>query len=372
MINLLYHSHTLVPAHLEVLPGLGVLEHDEQVLVALDGVLVDGHGMRLSGPTLHDYCLLTNLRLILWARDYGNHYCYAFPLAELVLVEGAGLDPLHAQMKLVFAAEGEEEQQFTLTLLPLSDLQPATTLLRLAADAARQMATAGLPRHEAGPEMIAVLTEQIFGNADGPLPGTTPYRWPGASAPQALHPGSAYQHNPANLPPEPMYAASRLARSAWDTLRRSLHNADLPFDLNSNSLRELTDAVRAINDLVHTMSSNPAAQQMAMAFLQRRSVESSENSVGTQPAASAVQAATSTEANGRGGVGTQHAPSADQAPIYREIPLRRRGTPAPQPPAAVVAPTERGTIPLRRRVGNPGNQAGRASAPMSGSGDAEE
>jgi hypothetical protein len=361
MINLLYHSHTLVPGHLEVLPSLGVLEHDEQVLVALDGVLVDGQGMRLSGPTLHDYCLLTNLRLILWARDYGNHYCYAFPLAELVLVEGAGLDPLHAQIRMVFVAEGEEEQQFTFTLLPLSDLQPATTLLRLAADSARQMAVAGLPRHEAGPEMVAVLTEQIYGNADGPLPGSAPYRWPGAAAPQPLHPGVTYQQNPANLPPEPIYAASRLARSAWDTLRRSLHNADLPFDLNSNSLRELTDAVRAINDLVHTVSSNPAAQQMALAFLHRNN--------GKPEAAEAAEPMPSAPSAPSPSVASANSEPSVMAAAYREIPLRRKGTPAPQPAPPALAASDRGTIPLRRRAAGSGS---RPPAPMSGSGDAEE
>lgn len=273
MISLLYHSHTIVPAHLAELETLNVLEHDEHVLVALDGVLLDEYGRRLSGPTLHDYCLITSLRVVLWARDYGRHLCCAFPLAELVEVQGSGLDPLHAQLQLRFAAPDEDEQRFTLTLLPLADLQAALRLLRAASETARGMLEAGFDARDSGPEVIAVLSEQIFGHADGPRPGEPPYRWLGATASAPSAPLPAFYQDPASLPPGQVYAAGRLARSAWDTLRRSLREADLPFDLsalNSSSLRDLADAVRAINELVTTVSNNPVAQQMAMSLINRQ------------------------------------------------------------------------------------------------------
>jgi hypothetical protein len=353
MINLLYHSHTVVPAHLEELLGLGVLDHDEQVLVALDGVLLDAAGKRLSGPTLHDYVLLTNLRLILWARDYGKHLCCAFPLEELYLVDGAGLDPLHAQLQLAFAAPGEAEQHFALTLLPLSSLVPALDLLRSAAETTRALVQAGLPAREAGGEVIAVLTEHIYGHADARPGGVTPYRWPGASAPAT--PGAAYQHDMANVPPEPVYAAGRLARSAWDTLKRSLREADLPLDLNANSLRELTEAVRAINDLVTNVAANPAAQQMAMAFLSRKQAGAVVNS----------------EPDSHIGQGAAAAPAMNDetASAYREIPLRRRGdlrpaSAAPPQTRAAAVPVVAPGIPLRRR--------GMPRPAVSGSGDADE
>ncbi|MBX0330799.1 hypothetical protein K2Z83_24380 [Oscillochloris sp. ZM17-4] len=381
MINLLYYSHTVVPAHLEELETLGLLERDEQVLVALDGVLLDSAGHRLSGPTLHDYCLVTTLRIMLWARDYGGHTCYAFPLAELESAQGTGLDPLHAQIALTFLASDDEddEQSFTLTLLPLASLQAALTLIRSAAGAARELIAAGVSAREAGPEILSVLGEQIYGHVDGTRPGETPYRWPGAPVQPPLTPAPGFAQDAASLPPEKIYAAGRLARSAWDALRRSLREAELPFDLNNTSLRELTDTVRAVNDLVQTVTSNPAAQQMAMAFINRQGGRGTPSAPESPVAAATAQ------------------PEEMPAPVagtYHEIPLRRRedsvaaapmAAAAPKaaatvPKAAATAPKaapqmapDRREIPLRRRGPASANPRPfpRAPIPISGSGDAD-
>ncbi|NTW03541.1 MAG: hypothetical protein HGA19_20090 [Oscillochloris sp.] len=392
MINLLYYSHTVVPAHLEELETLGLLERDEQVLVALDGILLNATGQRLSGPTLHDYCLVTTLRVLLWARDYGGHICYAFPLTELAAVQGTGLDPIHAQLSLTFvASDGEEEegeQRFTLALLPLAHLQAGLVLLRSAAGAAQEFAAAGMSAREAAPEILGVLGEQIYGHVDGLRPGETPYRWPGAPM-QPLIPGPSFSQDFTGLPPEKIYTAGRLARSAWDTLRRSFREAELPFDLNGSSLRELTDAVRAVNELVHTVASNPSAQQIAMAFINRQGAQGMAGMAGMRNTASAAapeaaqQAASAAQAPNTSSQAA--APSA--APIYHEIPLRRRegssSGPAPKAPAARQAaqpatpaqptPPDRREIPLRRRgPTNAGPRTfSRTPIPFSGSGDAD-
>ncbi len=347
MISLLYHSHTVVPAHLAEIETLHLLDADEQILVALDGVLLDGNGQRLSGPTLHDYCLVSSLRVILWARDYGRHLCYAFPLAELVAVEGIGIDPLHAQLQLVFAAPDEEEQHFTLGLLPLANLQAAQLLLRTASESARALAAHGVDAREAGPEIMSVLGEQIYGHVDGLRPGEQPYRYPGAAVAQpALPAGPAFSYDPASLPPGQVYAAGRLARSAWDTLRRSIREADLPlpFELNGGSLRDLTDAVRAINELVHTVASNPSAQEMALAFLNR---QSGSNQAGMTPVAP-VNVAPMPEAPSVAASARPVEPMAESEAAYHEIPLRRRNAQLAQPtPVSVPAPTP-APIPARR------------------------
>jgi hypothetical protein len=397
MISLLYHSHTVVPAHLGELEALGLVEPDEQILAAFDGVLLDAAGQRLSGPTLHDYCLVTSLRVLLWARDYGRHLCCAFPLGELIGCEGIGVDPLHATLQLTFAGEaGAPDEQYTLSLLPLASLHPAVTLLSLAAETARGMAEQGFDPREAGPEVFAVLSEQIYGHVDGPRPGETPYRWPGAAGrleagvpsrvSSALAP-AAFQQDPASLPPGQIYAAGRLARSAWDTLRKSLKEAELPFDLSSGSIRELTEAVRAINDLVHTVSSNPAAQQMAMAFINRNGAKGAAPAEAPAPQAPQAPAPQARQA--------APAPEAVEEPApstYHEIPLRRRGEqrPAPAPEAAPAAPErqraaprpaapvepapDRREIPLRRRAPavtpKPFAHMPKPAA-MSGSGDAD-
>lgn len=354
MISLLYHSHTVVPAHLAEIEALGLIDPDEQILVALDGVLLDAAGQRLSGPTLHDYCLISSLRIILWARDYGRHVCFAFPLAELTTIEGTGLDPLHAQIQLAFTAPEEEEQRFTLTLLPLANLQAALQLLQTASESARALANHGVEAREAGPEIWAVLSEQIYGHVDGPPPNETPYRWPGATVAQTnVVPAPTYAQDPANLPPGQVYTAGRLARSAWDTLRRSIREAELPlpFEVNGGSLRELTEAVRAINDLVHTVASNPSAQQMAMAFINRQAGGSTAPGPLAPAAAAPVASAAEVPAT------EPPAPSS-----YHEIPLRRRGEPAPPPVTAVPAAPARPT-PVEPRRAAPARPAPAEPAP---------
>jgi antitoxin component of RelBE/YafQ-DinJ toxin-antitoxin module len=364
MIDLLYLSHTVVPAHLEELAGLGLLEHDEQVLVALDGVLLDQAGQRLSGPTLHDYCLLTSLRVLLWARDYGRHLCYAFPLTELCLVDGAGLDPLHAQLHLAFAAPDEDESQhFMLTLLPMRDLQVAVTLLRLAADAARELADQGVTPQGAGPDIAALIAEQIFGSADSPSPADRPYRWPGAAA-NAPQPGPAFNQEFASLPPEQLYATGRLVRSAWDTLRRTIRETELPFDLNNTNFRDLAETVRALNELITTVTTNPDAREMAMAFLNRQQ--------NNQAQADKTERSTLFR-----DLRPTPAP-ADADSAYREIPLRRRGAPSsvesPSADAPVQNSFQAAGIPLRRRgqSARPPTTAKRQPSALSGSGDADK
>lgn len=390
MISLLYHSHTVIPAHLAELEALGLIEPDEQILVALDGVLLDAENHRLGGNTLHDYCLISTLRIILWARDYGQHLCFAFPLAELTTIVGMGLDPLHAQIELTFAAPEEEEQSFTLALLPIANLQAALTLLQAASNAARALAAQGVDAREAGSEILSVLGEQIYGHVDGLRPDETPYRYPGAPVAQPyLGVTPTFAQDPATLPPGQVYTAGRLARSAWDTLRRSLREADLPLpiELNGGSIRELTEAVRAINDLVQTVSSNPSAQQMAMAFLNRQGAglppmapNAAPSNPVTEPSSAYVAPPPPVQPT---------TPAA--APSYHEIPLRRRGAPAPQPlavtpppatarpaptptPSTPTAMPDRRDIPLRRRpnaaVAPRSFAPGQQPAAISGSGDA--
>ncbi|GIV90417.1 MAG: hypothetical protein KatS3mg055_2935 [Chloroflexus sp.] len=370
MINLLYHSHTIIPAHLEEITRLDVLDPDEQVLVAVDGVLLDHQGQRLSGPTLHDYCLITDLRVVLWARDYGRHLCYAFPLAELTLIDGRGIDPIHGEVKLRFSAPEAEEQLFTLTLIPQAYVPALMILLRTAAETARSALAAGLDARQAAPEVMTALGAAIYGSEDALRPDETPYRWPGGAPRTPAMPNAPFVVDPAMLPPNQIFTAGRLARSAWDTLRRTLREADLPFDLSPASIRELTEAIRAVNELVQTVTSNPAAQQMAMAFLNRQAAARQTSGAANPP--SSVEM-----------------PMPDPPPAtgsrYHEIPLRRRNmssreTAAPDrssvPPVSPskpvqVSPTDlpdRREIPLRRRS-TPVRRAPLVA--LSGSGDAD-
>ncbi|WP_298818277.1 hypothetical protein [Chloroflexus sp.] len=368
MINLLYHSHTIVPAHLEEITRLDVLDHDEQVLVAIDGVLLDQQGRRLSGPTLHDYCLITDLRVILWARDYGRHLCYAFPLAELALIDGRGVDPIHGMVTMGFSAPDADDQIFTLTLVPQAYVPALMILLRTAAETARAALAAGMDARQAAPDVMTALGAAIYGSEDALRPDETPYRWPGGAPRAPATPNAPFVVDPTTLPPNQIFTAGRLARSAWDTLRRALREADLPFDLSPASIRELTEAIRAVNELVQTVSSNPAAQQIAMAFLNRQAARQADpaGAAGAKPPVSEPSAA-------------EAPPPPSAGSRYHEIPLRRRTAPPPEAPSPSPAPMpaarvssvempDRREIPLRRRSA-PARRAPLAA--LSGSGDAD-
>ncbi len=362
MIDLLYLSHTAVPSHLEELEGLDLLGPEEQVLVALDGVLLDQKGRRISGPTLHDYCLLTSMRVLLWARDYGRHLCYAFPLTELCHVEGVGLDPLHAHLHLAFAEAGEEEQRFTLTLLPLADLPAAVTLMRLAADTAQLMASQGIEPSEASAEIIALLSAQIFGSVDEEATHTgAPYRWPGAentpgqadeSASAAAPGASSFPNDWAGLPPGQIYNVSRVGRAAWDTLNRTLREAELPFATNGNDIRSVAEAIRALNDLLTTVAGNPGAREVVLAFLRRRGGGGGgdADSFTAQADSSAAASPDGSDEHSSESSSSQAAPS--DSGNYHEIPLRRREQSVHTALQPTPLPSDRGdTIPLRRRGG---------------------
>lgn len=348
MIDLLYLSHTVVPSHLAELEGLGVLESDEQVLVALDGVLLDSHGRRISGPTLHDYCLLTTMRVLLWARNYGRHLFYAFPLTELCLVEGVGLDPLHAHLQLVFAVPGEEEQRFTFTLLPLVDLPVAVTLLRIAADTAQSLATQGVEPADAAAEVYGAVSEQVYGASPSSGASERSPRWSGADS--AYQSGSpSLQQDPSGLPPGKLYSVSRVGRAAWDTVNRALREAempfaDMPFNLNSISggdLRNVADTLRAVNDLLNTVANNPGAREVALAFLQRRAggsgggegdLFSAAMGGGGQASTSRSKPVDESKKTGEQGFG-----DSEESAEYHEIPLRRNSSSA-EPVVRAVKP----------------------------------
>ncbi len=396
MIDLLYLSHTVVPSHLAELEGLGVLETDEQVLVALDGVLLDTNGRRISGPTLHDYCLLTTMRVLLWARNYGRHLFYAFPLTELCLVEGVGLDPLHAHLQLVFAVPGEEEQRFTFTLLPLADLPVAVTLLRVAADTAQALATQGVEPADAASEVYGAVSEQVYGASDTATSSERSSRWSGADTPYQQG-GQSLQQDPSGLPPGKLYSVSRVGRAAWDTVNRALREAEMPFTdmpsfslngISGGDLRNVADTLRAVNDLLNTVANNPGAREVAMAFLQRRGGGGGGgegdlfSAAMGQPATSRNKPAAETE--GDDDLSYEQEPKgAEEQPEYHEIPLRRnssadtvrsakpqpqappptafseRQEPSPprpnkqpkQPSSPPLASDRGNTIPLRRRGG---------------------
>ncbi len=71
-----------------------------------------------------------------------------------------------------------------------------------------------------------------------------------------------------------IYMITRAGRAAWDGLEKLRREAESKINLqalreNGMNLNEMTDFVKAINDLLDTIGRNPAARDLAMTFLAR-------------------------------------------------------------------------------------------------------
>jgi len=73
-----------------------------------------------------------------------------------------------------------------------------------------------------------------------------------------------------------IYTITRVGRAAWDGLEKLRREAESKVSLqalreNGMSLNEMTDFVKAINELLDTIGRNPAARDLAMTFLAKNS-----------------------------------------------------------------------------------------------------
>ncbi len=97
-----YLGTNVDPSHISEIHYRGLLEEGETLLALFDGVLIDERGRRIGGVSLTDFVVLTDQRLITWARGFFNDSVDGFPWKDVDVVESKTWDPLHGRVILAF------------------------------------------------------------------------------------------------------------------------------------------------------------------------------------------------------------------------------------------------------------------------------
>ncbi len=80
----------------------GLLKEGETLLAVFDGVLLDDRRQRVGGFSLSDFVILTDQRLITWARGFFNDIVDGFPWKDVDVVEADAWDPFHGKVCIAF------------------------------------------------------------------------------------------------------------------------------------------------------------------------------------------------------------------------------------------------------------------------------
>lgn len=97
-----YLGSNVNPASVDEIRFRGLLNEDETLLALFDGVLLDQNGRRVGGLALSDFVILTDQRLITWARGFFNDTVDGFEWKDVDIAEAGTWDPFHGRVGLAF------------------------------------------------------------------------------------------------------------------------------------------------------------------------------------------------------------------------------------------------------------------------------
>lgn len=369
--------------HVEEAIQQGIIEAQERLLGIFDGIFFDETGARVGGLALNDFLIVTDHRLITWARDQLKDYVDYFPLSHVFVAGQKNKDSLHGtlQLEVVLADVAEEglaqaeKLPLTFDFVPLLDLKLTSDLIEVMSNLNRDMIAGGAQEHDRV-KAAGLLFEQVFvsrvakkptkkraaaaqskpeyseqfENEDDlmtplyrldALDGTprraktqpapifdedesyplseeniedkqsrfrhavnsissrieeenyTPRANRGNQASKA--PGTRLREDVSVATPEGLYMISRAGRAAWDGLeklrREAKVNGLIPpgFRENGMNLHEMTEFLLALNSLLDTLGSSPAAFELARTFVGR--YVGGNVGMGAQPAKPAARGA---------------------------------------------------------------------------------
>jgi hypothetical protein len=95
-----YLGVNVSPASAEELRHRGLIAEDEVLLALFDGVLLDEQRRRVGGLSLNDYVVLTDQRLITWARGFFSDSVDGFPWSDVDVIDHHTWDPFHGRVLL--------------------------------------------------------------------------------------------------------------------------------------------------------------------------------------------------------------------------------------------------------------------------------
>ncbi len=264
-------------------------EPDEVVIAIVDGIIFDEAGRRVGGMTLHDYVILTDQCVILWARGLQSDVLDRLTYPG-VAFDGKPIDKLHGEVRLALTPPAVARPvQARIDLLPLNDLASLKDLFDLAKALAGKR-SANQP--ETGEwDRIRKIVEVSAGQRPGapvnPSPSPTRRPDPAVPAPREAGPTMRRGDPSADAPfggrqfADQSYSLYRFAQLAKDAV------GTLPADLGKTigldetlsklvdrlprieNLNQITDLINALTHLLQTVSDNPMARAFILQAVDR-------------------------------------------------------------------------------------------------------
>jgi hypothetical protein len=156
-------------SHLEEALRQQIILQDEHVLGFFDGIFFEADGKRVGGLALHDYMIVTDRHLTMWARDQFKDYVDRFSLSQVYLKSSEQKDYLHGQIKFGFelphetedALDSLEQIEITFDLVPVPDLKQITNLIEVMSSLHRDLIEGGAGEEDRWKASL-VLFEQLF------------------------------------------------------------------------------------------------------------------------------------------------------------------------------------------------------------------
>ncbi|NTW03540.1 MAG: hypothetical protein HGA19_20085, partial [Oscillochloris sp.] len=185
----------------------GIIDADEPLLALFDGMLLDDNRRRIGGVSLSDFVVLTERRLITWARGFFNDTVDNFLWQDVDVAKAETWDPWHGRVVLAFrltpnvprtrriavkgnAAEQSDRERVvvnTLDYMPGEDVAPLANMIAWIGD----QVVAGVR----GETLVQSFTEQfpaperkVLGTLFTPAPQEPPPPPPAPVAPPVEKP----------------------------------------------------------------------------------------------------------------------------------------------------------------------------------------
>lgn len=178
--------------HLEEAFRQQLIEPGERLLGFFDGLLFDPDGKRVGGIALHDYLIVTDRQLIMWARDQFKDYVDRFPLSHSFVQSYQQKDMLHGTIRLGLVLPSvantevadAEQLEITFDLVPMADLKQLAEIIEVAGNVHRDL-IAGDASEADRYKATWVLFNQVF---VGKAPASEMQRSPSSSRSTQLEP----------------------------------------------------------------------------------------------------------------------------------------------------------------------------------------
>jgi hypothetical protein len=167
-----------------------IIAEDETLLGIFDGVFLEENGTRIGGIAVNDFLIITDKKVILWARDQFKDVVDAFPLTHVAPGESVTKDSLFGSLKLYLIMPNVPEEDVSnhdpvtvvFDLIPLADLNLVVGMLDVLTSLNREMCAAQASKEERA-KATQIIFQQTFVNTI-PATAKVTHNQPPPPAPQ--------------------------------------------------------------------------------------------------------------------------------------------------------------------------------------------